>query len=243
MKRIQRLPLTSPSLSFLLKRTQKVAGASDPGAEAKRLWEMQGNKTFREIREVLGRMATGIERCMYCEDSEGTAIEHFWPRAVYPDRAFDWLNYLIACSRCNSNFKRDQFPLDGGGQPLLINPTEEDPLEHLAFSPTTGLYATRPGSTKGDPSLEVFGINRATLSRGRLNAWTGLSQILIGYARARRAGNDATADRIEKTVREYPFAGVLVALLRIAAGPDADLLIDADCLDAIRDRPEVGSWG
>ncbi|HSK80773.1 MAG TPA: HNH endonuclease [Thermoanaerobaculia bacterium] len=243
MKRIQRLPLTSPSLAFLLKRTQKVIGASDARAEAKRLWEMRDSQAFREIREVLGQMATGIERCMYCEDSEGTAIEHFWPRAVYPDRAFDWLNYLIACSRCNSNFKRDQFPLDGGGQPLLVNPTEEDPLDHLAFSPATGRYAARPRSAKGDPSLEVFGINRATLSRGRLNAWTGLSQLLIGYARARRTGNDEKAERIEKTVREYPFAGVLAALLRIAVGPDADLLVDAECLEAIRDCPEIGGWG
>ena len=243
MKRVQRLPLTSQSLSFLLKRTQKVAGTNDARAEAKRLWKMQNNKAFREIREVLGRMATGIERCMYCEDSEGTAIEHFWPKAVYPDRAFDWPNYLIACSRCNSNFKRDQFPLDGGGQPLLVNPAEEDPLDHLAFSPKTGIYVTRPGSDKGDPSIAVFGINRSTLILGRQDAWTVLERLLVDYARARFAGEDEQAEKIETAVRRYPFAGVLAALLKIASGPDADLLIAADCLDAIRNRPEIGNWG
>ncbi|MBW8876770.1 MAG: hypothetical protein JF614_17545 [Acidobacteria bacterium] len=111
-------------------------------------------------------MASGLERCMYCEDSEGTAIEHFWPKSVYPERAFDWLNYLIACSRCNSNFKRDQFPLDAAGAPLLVNPSEEEPLDHLSFSPSTGRF--EPRSPKGDPSIDVFGLNRTTLTKGEL---------------------------------------------------------------------------
>lgn len=239
MKRLQRLDLSPTALAFLRKRTGKVTRHADPRAEAKRLWEMQHNLTFREIREVLGRMASGIERCMYCEDSEGTAIEHFWPKAVYPERAFDWLNYLIACSRCNSNFKRDLFPLDGG-RPLLVNPTEEDPLDHLTFSPSTGIY--EPRSPKGEPSIQVFGLNRATLTLGRQDAWTVLSQLLIRYAEARASGETGSADRIETAVRRHPFAGVLAALIRIAVGPDADLLVDPECLDVIREHPEIESW-
>ena len=97
MRHIQRLQLSPGTLAFLSKRSKAVAAAADAWAEAGRLWDLQANKAFREIREVLRRMAPGIERCMYCEDSHGTAIAHFWPRAGYPDRAFDWLNYLIAC--------------------------------------------------------------------------------------------------------------------------------------------------
>lgn len=240
MKRLHRLDLSSQTLAFLRKRTGQVSTAADPRAEVGRLWNLQSNNAFREIREVLGRMASGIERCMYCEDSEGTAIEHFWPKAGYPDRAFDWLNYLIACSRCNSNFKRDQFPLDGTGQPLLVNPTEEEPLDHLLFSPSTGLY--QPLSPKGDPSIEIFGLNRATLTRGRHNAWTSLELLLVGYARCKEMADDEKAGKIETVVRDHPFAGVLVALLRIAAGPDADLLIARECLQVIRDHPEVDGW-
>jgi hypothetical protein len=81
MKRIQRLPLSPEALSFLLTRAQVVLASADPRSEVRRLWNLQNNKAFREIREVLGRMATSIERCMYCEDSHGTDIEHFWPRA------------------------------------------------------------------------------------------------------------------------------------------------------------------
>jgi 5-methylcytosine-specific restriction endonuclease McrA len=122
MKRIQRLTLSPKAVRFLAGRSSRVAAAPDPRTEARRLWNLQANQAFREIREALGKMASGLERCMYCEDSEGTAIEHFWPKATYPERAFDWLNYLIACSQCNSNFKRDQFPLDGAGAPLLVKP-------------------------------------------------------------------------------------------------------------------------
>jgi hypothetical protein len=240
MRRIQRLSLSSEALAFLLKRSQAVAASADPRAEAGRLWILQDNKTFREVREVLRRMALGIERCMYCEDSQGTAIEHYWPKAGYPERAFDWLNYLIACSGCNSNYKRDQFPLDAAGQPLLVNPADEDPLDHLSLSPSTGKY--QPLSPKGDPSIQVFGLNRATLTRGRENAWTSLEQLLVRYASSREQGHDEKADRIKTAVREYPFAGVLAALLRIAVGPAADLLISVECLHALRSYPEMADW-
>ncbi|HEX6900856.1 MAG TPA: HNH endonuclease [Thermoanaerobaculia bacterium] len=186
------------------------------------------------------QMASGIERCMYCEDSAGTDIEHFWPKAVYPDRAFEWLNYLIACSRCNSNFKRDQFPLDPAGAPLLLNPTEDDPLEHLSFSPSTGRLESR--SPKGEPSIEVFGLNRTTLTRGRADAWTALRHLLIRYAALRAQGDAEEARRIETTVRQHPFAGVLAALIRMARGPDAELLIGRDGLQVFAAHPEIRTW-
>ena len=240
MKRLKRLDLSTETLTFLRDRSDGVAVSPDPRAEAIRLWSLQTNQAFREIRETLGKMASGLERCMYCEDSEGTAIEHFWPKSTYPDRAFDWLNYLIACSRCNSNFKRDRFPLDGAGAPLLVNPSEEEPLDHLSFSPSTGRF--EPRSPKGNPSIEVFGLNRTTLTKGRASAWTVLEQLVIRYAEFRVAGEDTKAEKIETAVRNHPFAGVFAALLRIASGPDADLLIDRDCLRVLRGRPEIGNW-
>ncbi|MFY9820243.1 MAG: HNH endonuclease [Thermoanaerobaculia bacterium] len=240
MKRIQRLPLSVEALTFLHERSAAVAAAANARAEAGRLWGLQDNQAFREIRETLGKMASGLERCMYCEDSEGTAIEHFWPKSTYPERAFDWLNYLIACSRCNSNCKRDLFPLDGAGAPLLVNPCEEEPLDHLSFSPSTGRF--EPKSPKGDPSITVFGLNRTTLTKGRASAWTVLEQLLVRYAEFKDAGRDAKAEKIETAVRSHPFAGVFVALLWMASGPDADLLIDQDCLRVLRGRSEISTW-
>lgn len=240
MKRLQRLPLSPTTQAFLGKRTSAVARAADPRAEASRLWDLQQNRAFQEIRATLRQMASGIERCMYCEDGAGTAIEHFWPKASYPDRAFAWANYLLACSLCNSNFKRDQFPCDASGRPLLIDPTEEEPLDHLTLSPSTGSFLAR--SPKGEWSIRVFGLGRDALEKGRRAAWTALEILLIGYAQAHRNGDGERSARIEFTVRHHPFAGVLAALLRMARGPDAALLVAADCLAALRRHPEIHSW-
>lgn len=239
MKRITRLGLSPATLAFLEKRSNAVAGAADPKAEAARLWDRQKNKAFREIRAILRQMASGLERCMYCEDSHGIAIEHFWPKATWPHRAFDWLNYLIICTLCNSN-KRDLFPLDDAGRPLLLNPTEEDPLDHMALSPATGSLL---GLTlKGTITIESIDLDREILVKGRAYAWTALEGLIADYAHLRHTGDSARSARIELTVRNHPFAGVLTALLRIAAGADADLLIEARCLRAIQEFPEILGW-
>jgi uncharacterized protein (TIGR02646 family) len=239
MKRLQRLPLSPEALAFLRERGEAVSRAEDSRSEAARLWSLQSNRAFREIREVLQQMASGIERCMYCEDSAATSIDHFWPKGDYPERAFDWLNYLLACSVCNSNFKRNQFPLDDLGEPQLLNPTAEDPLDHLNFTPTTGTLAAK--TPKGEWSILVYGLNRTTLEIGRADAWILLEELLVRYSNALRAGNAQRAARIEHTVRNHPFAGVLASLIRIATGPEPALL-DAECLAAIQHHPEILSW-
>ena len=121
MRPIQRLLLSERAIGVLGERTQLVLKADSPSEEAARLWARRKNKTFEEVRETLAQMSSGRQRCMYCEDNEGTDIDHFWPRASFPERAFDWDNYLLACSACNTNYKRDQFP-GLGNKPLLLDP-------------------------------------------------------------------------------------------------------------------------
>lgn len=242
MKRIHRKALSGATLKFLAQRTEKVEAADHPALEAGRLWKLQRSKAFEEIRRVLRHMASGRERCMYCEDSEGTAIEHFWPKSRFPLRAFEWTNYLWACSHCNSNEKRDRFPRDGRGEPLLIDPTREDPRDHLLFSPATGEYVAQPGSAKGKPSIDVFGLDRPLLERGRQAAWIGLEVLIPEYATRVENGEDERAQKIEKTVREAAFLGVLAFMLRIADGPNAEQLIHSRCLEAIRQHAEIRTW-
>lgn len=95
--------------------------------------------------------ATGTRaRCMYCADSLATDLEHFWPKTPYPARAFDWPNLLSGCSACN-RLKGTRFPLDAHGQPLLIDPTSEDPWDFLFLDTSTGELAAR-----FDPSLGAY---------------------------------------------------------------------------------------
>lgn len=245
MRRLQRTALCDKTTRVLADCTAKVAKASDPAMKAKRLWDARAKASarkiaFEEIRRELKAMSRGLERCMYCEDSAGTDIEHFWPKSFYPHRAFVWTNYLWACGHCNSNFKRAQFPLDTSGQPLLIDPSAEDPQLHLTLSPRTGKLT--PASPKGQQSIEVFGLNeREPLVKGRYNAWVALQGLIVEFARHKSGDLLDEAARIETVVREYPFAGVLAALLRIVTSPGA-VLVSADCLEAIEAFPEIRGW-
>ncbi|MBK7758736.1 MAG: hypothetical protein IPI35_20530 [Deltaproteobacteria bacterium] len=160
MRHLPRAALRQATLDMLHQVTQEVTSAADPKAKAKARWKAKSPKlkdTFDEVRAALEAMASGHARCMYCEDSLGTDIDHFWPKADFPDRAFTWENYLLACSYCNSNLKRNQFPRDAAGQPELLDPTVDEPAEHLFFLPGNGRFlAIGP---KGHQSIAVFGLN------------------------------------------------------------------------------------
>jgi uncharacterized protein (TIGR02646 family) len=246
MKKLNRVPLSAPTQAFLRERTEQVRAAVEPAAEAQRLWKLQDNKAFEEVRTTLKAMSTGLERCMYCEDSAATDIDHFWPKSKYPERAFSWANYLLACSGCNSNYKREQFPLDVGGASLLINPTAEDPREHLVLSVTTGKYQPRTRgdqeSSKGRNSIEVFGLGRDLLEKGRKNAWVALPALLLRYGEARSRGDTSLADEVERAIREYPFASVFVWFISIASGPAAARFIDERCLAVLANYPDIKNW-
>lgn len=132
---------------------------------ARTLWERSGTRTrvHGPLKRVLLHMALGLEQCMYCGTDFGTDIDHFEPKARNPLRTFDWLNHLHACSTCNSNRKRDRFPTDADGHALLIDPTSEDPFEHMALSLSADIYY--PLSDKGTATIEVCGLNRRQLLR------------------------------------------------------------------------------
>ncbi len=177
---------------------------------------------------------------MYCEDSEGTDIDHFHPKSAFPARAFDWTNYLLGCSRCNSNFKRNQFPVDPAGNPLLIDPTRDDPTVHLLLVPDTGDFV--PLTPKGVESIRVFGLDRQTLQLGRRNAWTTLNVLLEKFADAKRTLDVGQAGAIETAVRQHPFSSTLVHLLAISRKPGSGTALPPETEAALLAAPEIRTW-
>ncbi|HVT09056.1 MAG TPA: HNH endonuclease [Polyangia bacterium] len=167
-------------------------------------------------------MAAGRQRCMYCEDSQGTDIDHFCPKSEYPLGTFDWGNLLLACSYCNSNAKRTEFPRDEEDEPLLIDPTSEDPFEHLTFVPDTGTY--QPQTTKGEETCRVFALNRQILSQGRHDAWVILSELVPRLALARAAGREELVTKLMAVVVRLSFSAVLLKF-RATANSDIKALL------------------
>ena len=71
---------------------------------AKKLWKSRnrvGSATFDEVKGRLIILCSGARRCCYCEDSYADEVEHVWPKSLYPERAFQWENYLYVCGACN----------------------------------------------------------------------------------------------------------------------------------------------
>jgi len=178
-------------------------------------------------------MAPGIYRCMYCGDNLGTDIDHFEPISRAPLRTFDWSNHLLACSYCNSNQKRAEYPCDTAGESLLIDPVSEDPALHLGLILSTGRYEFL--TEKGRATIEVFGLNRVDLVRGRASAFH------IRRAVLNQARSYITQERLEEAsaclqaLTEQPHASVLFAMLSVLDLPGADIVLGRDVVAALSD--------
>jgi hypothetical protein len=175
---------------------------------------------------------------MYCEDSQGTDIEHFRPKDKYPEHALSWPNYLLACSHCNSNEKRTTFPLDDQGEPLLLDPTVDTPSDHLSLSPRTGRLIAL--DSRGDETIKVCGLNRTICEMGRQDAWRSICALAIKYAEEMHDGDLFEAAHTLNTLYRSPFQSVrdhMAAVVRDSAEPG--LLIPARTLAAIEEFPEL----
>jgi len=185
MRRIIRVPLGSSDQGELNGR-QAMADRQiqECSFQPEREWK-RARKTvlLRAILAVLKSMTGGRERCMYCLDSHGTDIDHFWPKTPYPGKMFRWPNLLLCCTECG-RLKGDRFPL-WGGQPLLIDPTFEEPWLYLDFDPETGNVVARfdtqrnDWSPKGLKTVEILQLDRReALSAGYTRTFNRLSSLI-----------------------------------------------------------------
>lgn len=146
---------------------------------------------LREAKSVL--LIALHRKCAYCESLlTGTSngdVENFRPKwgAVngngtvdqhhYWWLAYEWDNLLVACQICNQANKKNHFPVIGNrigpGEnvrnelPLLIDPSVDDPAEHLLFKEDGVVEGI---TDRGVASIAILGLNRATLVESRAHA-------------------------------------------------------------------------
>jgi hypothetical protein len=122
----------------------------------------------------------------------------------------------------------------------------EEPREHLLLSVTTGKYRPRKRdgqeSPKGQKSIEIFGLGRDILEKGRQDAWHTLPALLLRYDDACSRGNWKLARETQRTLCRFPFASVFVWFIDIAARPDAATFIDERCLGVLDKYPDIKTW-
>lgn len=135
------------------------------------------------------------DKCCYCETkgfaaTSYEAVEHFRPKGGYQQApadsvakpgyywlAYDWPNLYLACTRCNTAYKGNLFPLRYPAarahnhaemlsleQPLLPDPATEDPAQHLTFVED----AAQAMDARGQACIDIFGLDRPELIKQRI---------------------------------------------------------------------------
>ncbi|MDN0081627.1 hypothetical protein QU487_02480 [Crenobacter sp. SG2305] len=157
MRKVSRVALPTKNKTYLTRRHNNAMSLLASGQlNIDSQWKSaRQTKNMDEVLVFLKVMAGGSERCMYCMDSHGSDIEHFFPKADYPRYMFKWKNYLLCCSECG-RIKGSRFPL-AGNRPLLINPIVMNPWSHLDFDPTTGAISAKYLNHKND--FSIYGVN------------------------------------------------------------------------------------
>ena len=192
MRQIKHYDLSEATQTQLDKHQKSVTDKAIFGEqveEAIRVWKPK-NKAFDEIMGLLKEKMSISGYCCYCETGIGTVIEHIYPKSKYPELSYTWLNYLLACDRCNSNEKRDKFalfhtindettiihlppnskPIESTDKPisddgLIINPRTENPADFLSVQmlgqkPTFFLTVTNFDTTSRNYQRAEYTVNQ-----------------------------------------------------------------------------------
>lgn len=162
MRQVHRPALSGREQAYLNRKALAVTEKSS----IDRIWKSaRQTTTMQRIIETLQSMMGPRQRCMYCVDSHGSDIEHFWPKASYSNRAFLWPNMLLCCTECG-RLKGNRFPLSDDGLPLLVDPSIENPWDYLDFDPDTGNIISRYiadrdiPSEKGEHTVQILQLDR-----------------------------------------------------------------------------------
>jgi uncharacterized protein (TIGR02646 family) len=111
---------------------------------------------------------------MFCSGSESSQVEHYRPKAMYPEQTFDWGNLLWACGICNQA-KGSQFD----ERRRIYEPMAEDPWQlffldefgnlRARIDPSTGDYFVRAVAT-----MKTLALDREPLQHARQHRYRSL---------------------------------------------------------------------
>jgi len=216
MRKILRKDLRAAAQRYLARKTSEV----DEGSDMDTIWKnARRTKAVQHVFRTLVEMSGRRERCMYCDDSRGTTIEHFWPKSVYRSKCFRWDNMLLLCQGCQSH-KGNRFDLDSSGHPLLINPTVEDPWEFLFFEDTTGILTGRYDLKLQSPDPKgthtthrmILPLNIEAVTEGRLRTKRNLQRAIRTFIQNVEQGSSLAQAQHElvETIRDNDDYGLSV---------------------------------
>ena len=150
----------------------------------------------KDVRKQLENDQHG--KCIFCESLCKGEVEHYRPKAAviqnkggliqspaYYKLGYDWNNLTLCCHDCN-NKKGNYFPLQNSNDrfdlskeiPLIINPYNEDPVNHLEFKQHVifpKMDENGNEDPKGKHTIDYIDLNRNDLKERRRRAFNAFN--------------------------------------------------------------------
>lgn len=201
------------------------------------------NAIYGSVKDTLFQMQ--YAKCCFCESVIDAGfpgdVEHFRPKKeVTEDKshpgywwlAYEWSNLLLSCNRCNRAFKKNHFPLTESSvrakergddlateEPLLIDPSSEDPNEHIGYREHMLVGKTE----RGKATIELLGLNRQP---GRIEDFETGKKLTDGLRGARER-------HFNKFKRRYQQLERLLGLLEDVRKQPPEQAVDVSRLEHI----------
>lgn len=213
MIRLKSIELDTAKVAFLetwQAEVDKKLTHAERKAEAKRLWPSKRKSVpFNElVVKALDKMVEPNGRCMFCEDNAAYQVEHFWPKAIFPQLAFEWLNFLYACGPCNGakstrfailstmgtlDLVKDDDDEPRCGRPGLLNPRYENPMEFIKLDLETFEFGyvplpNTPDYLRAELTVTWLGLNLRSLPQQRETAYEDYLLRLREYVMGKQDG-------------------------------------------------------
>lgn len=204
--------LTAATRKYLARRQRTADGYLPESGTIQNAWNYFLRRPEKaELYVALQRLSRG--KCAYCEQVRAADVEHFYPKSTYPTRMYQWPNLLPSCKDCNLA-KLNHFPMNGN-QPVLIDPSSEEPMDFFSWSLETGEPVLRPDEPYHSRAKEtVKTLHLEQLSEERRQKLLDVLYLLANVIEE----NPVTAETAER-LREHllptrPWLAVVRQLLR-----------------------------
>jgi len=133
-----------------------------------------GNYKHTDNKDAL--IQSNFGKCMYCESNithiDYGDVEHIKPKSKYPQLKFDWENLGYSCTKCNRQFKNDNYD----ETTPFLDPYSDNPSEYLIA--TGALLFPKHGSERGDITITGLGLNRPSLIEKRLEKLNEIDKVI-----------------------------------------------------------------
>jgi uncharacterized protein (TIGR02646 family) len=199
----------------------------------------------RTVKDAL--IAAQHGKCCFCESKIGIEgdVEHFRPKAAFRQSenaplekpgyywlAYSWNNLLLCCTQCNQREKKNFFPLApnhqrarhpndslSAEQSLFLDPSVDDPAEHLYFDRHDILWRTE----RGQVTIQELGLDR--IDRGLYERRREhLKNLMLLWA-----AREKLMERVPLTDQELSLVQEITAQLERCQQPTAEFSAMARC--------------